>query len=78
MMRRQRTPPAQDGSSVHVSAGGSDDASSIFRVFNCVSVPPVRFVPGQDRETAGSLMPFFLILGLALGASLSFPLGKLV
>lgn len=38
----------------------------------------IRFVHGKDRETAGSLMTFFLILGLALGASFSFLLGKLV
>lgn len=47
-------------------------------VFLTAFLSPVRLVPGEDRETAGSLMPFFLILGLALGASLSFPLGKLV
>nr|XP_020442961.1 equilibrative nucleoside transporter 2-like [Monopterus albus] len=43
----------------------------------CMAYAPqlVRF---KDCETAGSLMTFFLVLGLALGASLSFLLGKLV
>ena len=37
-----------------------------------------RLVRCKDCETAGSLMTFFLVLGLALGASFSFLLGKLV
>ncbi|XP_071773159.1 equilibrative nucleoside transporter 2-like [Centroberyx gerrardi] len=37
-----------------------------------------QLVRCKDCETAGSLMTFFLALGLALGASLSFLLGKLV
>lgn len=43
----------------------------------CMAYAP-QFVHGADRETAGTLMTFFLILGLALGASLSFLLGRLV
>uniref|UniRef100_A0A3Q3NL72 Equilibrative nucleoside transporter 2-like n=2 Tax=Mastacembelus armatus TaxID=205130 RepID=A0A3Q3NL72_9TELE len=43
----------------------------------CMSYAP-QLVRSKDGETAGSLMPFFLVLGLALGASLSFLLGKLV
>ncbi|KAM9363517.1 equilibrative nucleoside transporter 2-like [Symphorus nematophorus] len=43
----------------------------------CMAYAPqlVRF---KDCETAGSLMTFFLVLGLALGASFSFLLGELV
>uniref|UniRef100_A0A3B4WUY6 Solute carrier family 29 member 2 n=1 Tax=Seriola lalandi dorsalis TaxID=1841481 RepID=A0A3B4WUY6_SERLL len=41
----------------------------------CLSVRLVRY---KDCETAGSLMTFFLVLGLAVGASFSFLLGKLV
>lgn len=37
-----------------------------------------RLVRGKDCETAGSLMTFFLILGLAVGAAFSFLLGSLV
>lgn len=37
-----------------------------------------RMVRGKDCETAGSLMTFFLILGLAVGAAFSFLLGNLV
>ncbi|XP_040002216.1 equilibrative nucleoside transporter 2-like isoform X3 [Xiphias gladius] len=43
----------------------------------CMAYAP-RSVRSKDCETAGSLMTFFLVLGLALGASLSFLLGKLV
>ncbi|KAK9528602.1 hypothetical protein VZT92_012755 [Zoarces viviparus] len=45
---------------------------------NSVTVPLTRLVRCKDCETAGSLMTFFLVLGLALGASFSFLLGKLV
>lgn len=38
----------------------------------------VRMVRGKACETAGSLMTFFLILGLAVGAAFSFLLGNLV
>ncbi|XP_047189701.1 equilibrative nucleoside transporter 2 [Scophthalmus maximus] len=43
----------------------------------CMAYAP-QLVHRQDGETVGSLMTFFLVLGLALGASLSFLLGKLV
>ncbi|XP_063331133.1 equilibrative nucleoside transporter 2-like [Pelmatolapia mariae] len=43
----------------------------------CMAYAP-QLVRCKDCETAGSLMTFFLVLGLAVGASLSFPLGKLV
>uniref|UniRef100_A0A8P4GKI1 Equilibrative nucleoside transporter 2 n=1 Tax=Dicentrarchus labrax TaxID=13489 RepID=A0A8P4GKI1_DICLA len=43
----------------------------------CMAYAP-QFVRSKDCETAGSLMTFFLVLGLALGASFSFLLGKLV
>ncbi|XP_030593271.1 equilibrative nucleoside transporter 2-like [Archocentrus centrarchus] len=43
----------------------------------CMAYAP-QLVQSKDCETAGSLMTFFLVLGLSLGASLSFPLGKLV
>ncbi|XP_070840333.1 equilibrative nucleoside transporter 2-like [Chaetodon trifascialis] len=43
----------------------------------CMAYAP-QLVRCKDCETAGSLMTFFLVLGLALGASLSFLLGKLV
>ncbi|XP_054461006.1 equilibrative nucleoside transporter 2-like [Anoplopoma fimbria] len=43
----------------------------------CMAYAP-QLVRCKDCETAGSLMSFFLVLGLALGASLSFLLGKLV
>ncbi|KAF7653533.1 hypothetical protein LDENG_00081700 [Lucifuga dentata] len=43
----------------------------------CMSYAP-QLVRCKDCETAGSLMTFFLVLGLALGASLSFLLGKIV
>ncbi|XP_069022966.1 equilibrative nucleoside transporter 2-like [Embiotoca jacksoni] len=43
----------------------------------CMAYAP-QLVRWKDCETAGSLMTFFLVLGLALGASLSFLLGKLV
>ncbi|KAL3066384.1 hypothetical protein OYC64_016355 [Pagothenia borchgrevinki] len=43
----------------------------------CMSYAP-QLVRSKDCETAGSLMSFFLVLGLALGASLSFLLVKLV
>lgn len=43
----------------------------------CMSYAP-QLVRCKDAETAGSLMTFFLALGLALGAALSFLLGKLV
>ncbi|XP_024866048.1 equilibrative nucleoside transporter 2-like [Kryptolebias marmoratus] len=43
----------------------------------CMAYAP-QLVRCRDCETAGSLMTFFLVLGLALGASLSFLLGKLV
>ncbi|XP_056135776.1 equilibrative nucleoside transporter 2-like [Lampris incognitus] len=43
----------------------------------CMSYAP-QFVRSKDCETAGALMTFFLALGLSLGASLSFLLGKLV
>ncbi|XP_068178645.1 equilibrative nucleoside transporter 2-like isoform X2 [Antennarius striatus] len=43
----------------------------------CMAYAP-QLVTFKDRETAGSLMTFFLVSGLALGASFSFLLGKLV
>lgn len=43
----------------------------------CMAYAP-QLVRSKDCETAGSLMTFFLVLGLALGASFSFLLGKLV
>ncbi|XP_029289857.1 equilibrative nucleoside transporter 2-like isoform X2 [Cottoperca gobio] len=43
----------------------------------CMAYAP-QLVRCKDCETAGSLMTFFLVLGLALGASFSFLLGKLV
>ncbi|XP_032396255.1 equilibrative nucleoside transporter 1 [Etheostoma spectabile] len=43
----------------------------------CMAYAP-QMVRCQDCETAGSLMTFFLVLGLALGASFSFLLGRLV
>lgn len=43
----------------------------------CMAYAP-QFVRGKDAETAGSLMTFFLVLGLALGAALSFLLGSIV
>ncbi|XP_053192649.1 equilibrative nucleoside transporter 2-like [Scomber japonicus] len=43
----------------------------------CMAYAP-QLVRSKDCETAGSLMTFFLVLGLAVGASLSFPLGYLV
>uniref|UniRef100_A0A665U8E2 Equilibrative nucleoside transporter 2-like n=1 Tax=Echeneis naucrates TaxID=173247 RepID=A0A665U8E2_ECHNA len=43
----------------------------------CMSYAP-QLVRCKDCETAGSLMTFFLVLGLAIGASFSFLLGKLV
>ncbi|XP_008300013.1 equilibrative nucleoside transporter 2-like [Stegastes partitus] len=43
----------------------------------CMSYAP-QLVRCKDCETAGSLMTFFLVLGLAVGASFSFLLGKLV
>lgn len=43
----------------------------------CMAYAP-QLVKLKDCETAGSLMTFFLVLGLALGASFSFLLGQLV
>ncbi|XP_077462231.1 equilibrative nucleoside transporter 2-like [Stigmatopora argus] len=43
----------------------------------CMGYAP-QMVAYRDCETAGSLMTFFLVLGLALGASLSFLLVKLL
>ncbi|XP_042280647.1 equilibrative nucleoside transporter 2-like [Thunnus maccoyii] len=43
----------------------------------CMSYAP-QLVRLKDCETAGSLMTFFLVLGLAVGASFSFLLGTLV
>ncbi|XP_061626097.1 equilibrative nucleoside transporter 2-like isoform X2 [Phyllopteryx taeniolatus] len=43
----------------------------------CMAYAP-QLVGQRDCETAGSLMTFFLVLGLALGAALSFLLGKLL
>ncbi|XP_003972280.1 equilibrative nucleoside transporter 2-like isoform X1 [Takifugu rubripes] len=43
----------------------------------CMVYAP-QLVRGKDCETAGSLMTFFLILGLAVGAAFSFLLGSLV
>ncbi|XP_028459666.1 equilibrative nucleoside transporter 2-like [Perca flavescens] len=43
----------------------------------CMAYAP-QLVRSKDCETAGSLMTFFLVLGLALGASFSFLLGQLV
>ncbi|XP_074485351.1 equilibrative nucleoside transporter 2-like [Sebastes fasciatus] len=43
----------------------------------CMAYAP-QFVRCKDCVTAGSLMTFFLVLGLAIGASFSFLLGKLV
>lgn len=43
----------------------------------CMAYAP-QLVRSKDCETAGSLMTFFLVLGLAVGASFSFLLGKLV
>ncbi|XP_045902938.1 equilibrative nucleoside transporter 2-like [Micropterus dolomieu] len=44
---------------------------------HCMAYAP-QLVRSKDCETAGSLMTFFLVLGLALGASFSFLLGKAV
>ncbi|TKS68743.1 Equilibrative nucleoside transporter 1 [Collichthys lucidus] len=43
----------------------------------CMAYAP-QLVRTKDCETAGSLMSFFLVLGLALGASFSFLLGQLI
>ncbi|KAF3688128.1 Equilibrative nucleoside transporter 2 [Channa argus] len=43
----------------------------------CMAYAP-QLVRCRDCETAGSLMTFFLVLGLAIGAAFSFLLGKLV
>lgn len=43
----------------------------------CMAYAP-QLVRSRDCEAAGSLMTFFLVLGLAVGASFSFLLGKLV
>ncbi|XP_069385505.1 equilibrative nucleoside transporter 2-like isoform X1 [Paralichthys olivaceus] len=43
----------------------------------CMAYAP-QLVHRKDCETTGSLMTFFLVLGLALGAAFSFLLGKLV
>uniref|UniRef100_A0A3B3XNY6 Solute carrier family 29 member 2 n=2 Tax=Poecilia mexicana TaxID=48701 RepID=A0A3B3XNY6_9TELE len=43
----------------------------------CMAYAP-QLVRSRDCETAGSLMTFFLVLGLAVGASFSFLLGNLV
>ncbi|XP_061584491.1 equilibrative nucleoside transporter 2-like [Cololabis saira] len=43
----------------------------------CMAYAP-QLVRCRDAETAGSLMTFFLVLGLAVGASFSFLLGTLV
>ncbi|XP_072772543.1 equilibrative nucleoside transporter 2-like [Nerophis lumbriciformis] len=43
----------------------------------CMAYAP-QLVRHKDCETAGSLMTFFLVLGLAIGASLSFLLVKLL
>ncbi|XP_030292209.1 equilibrative nucleoside transporter 2-like [Sparus aurata] len=43
----------------------------------CMAYAP-QLVRHKDCETAGSLMTFFLVLGLAVGASFSFLLGTLV
>uniref|UniRef100_A0A8C6TG88 Solute carrier family 29 member 2 n=1 Tax=Neogobius melanostomus TaxID=47308 RepID=A0A8C6TG88_9GOBI len=43
----------------------------------CMAYAP-QLVRGKDAETAGSLMTFFLVLGLAVGAALSFALGSIV
>lgn len=43
----------------------------------CMGYAP-QFVRSKDAEMAGSLMTFFLILGLALGAAFSFFLGTIV
>ncbi|KAM7394767.1 hypothetical protein PAMP_021552 [Pampus punctatissimus] len=43
-----------------------------------IAVKMEMLVRSKDCETAGSLMTFFLVLGLALGASFSFLLGKVV
>ncbi|XP_041640414.1 equilibrative nucleoside transporter 2-like [Cheilinus undulatus] len=43
----------------------------------CMAYAP-QLVRSKDCETAGSLMTFFLVLGLAVGASFSFLLGTLV
>ncbi|XP_015236415.1 PREDICTED: equilibrative nucleoside transporter 2-like [Cyprinodon variegatus] len=43
----------------------------------CMSYAP-QLVRSRDCETAGTLMSFFLFLGLAVGASFSFLLGGLV
>ncbi|XP_019713938.1 equilibrative nucleoside transporter 2-like [Hippocampus comes] len=47
--------------------------------FVCLSMSYApQMVEAKDAETAGSLMTFFLALGLSIGAALSFPLRKLV
>ncbi|XP_061665161.1 equilibrative nucleoside transporter 2-like [Syngnathoides biaculeatus] len=47
--------------------------------FVCLSMSYApQLVEAKDAETAGSLMTFFLALGLSVGAALSFPLRKLV
>ncbi|KAM9857200.1 equilibrative nucleoside transporter 2-like [Aulostomus maculatus] len=43
----------------------------------CMTYAP-QLVRCKEEERAGSLMTFFLVLGLALGASVSFLLGRLV
>lgn len=43
----------------------------------CMAYAP-QLVRCKDCETAGSLMTFFLVLGLAVGAGFSFLLGKMV
>ncbi|XP_029914187.1 equilibrative nucleoside transporter 2-like [Myripristis murdjan] len=43
----------------------------------CMAYAP-QLVRSKDAETAGSLMTFFLALGLSLGAAMSFLLAKLV
>ncbi|XP_061618927.1 equilibrative nucleoside transporter 2 [Phyllopteryx taeniolatus] len=47
--------------------------------FACLSMSYApQLVEAKDAETAGTLMTFFLALGLSIGAALSFPLRKLV
>ncbi|XP_077357038.1 equilibrative nucleoside transporter 2-like [Festucalex cinctus] len=47
--------------------------------FVCLSMSYApQLVEAKDAETAGTLMTFFLALGLSIGAALSFPLRKLV
>uniref|UniRef100_H3CAL8 Solute carrier family 29 member 2 n=1 Tax=Tetraodon nigroviridis TaxID=99883 RepID=H3CAL8_TETNG len=66
---------AHDGAFVAIMAAFS--FSNGYLATLCMAYAP-QMVRGKDSETAGSLMTFFLILGLAVGAAFSFLLGSLV